>query len=920
MNKTSGVTLLYNKYNSGLPTNDITAILVDGNGDKWIGTYYGDIVKFDGTVWTIYNASITGLPIINKITTISIDEFGNKWIGSSTGGVVKFDGTSWTKYNASNSMLPDDYVFSIANEENGNTWIGTFNGLAKLNGNNWTIYNASNSGIGNDVRSIAIEGNGNKWIGTTSGLYKFDGYNWTNCMTTTFSINTIKIDASGNKWIGVNQGLIKLENSNWNIYNPVTIGLNSTIVKSILIDADGNKWIGTEAGIVKFDDVNWTIYKPNYFKSITEDINGNKWAGGVGFVKFDSIKWTTYNDSSRILHLDYINVVISDSVGNIWIGTDGFGISKFDGTNWVKYNSSNSGLINNHVNSIVIDGNGNKWIGTDSHGISKFDGTNWTTYDVSNSGLTYNEINNIIIDGSGNPWIGTTHGISKFDGTNWTSYNTSNSGLINNNILSTAVEGGNIIWIGTSNGISKFDGTNWTTYTPSNSGLPSNNTGLIFIDRSGNKLISTNNGFVEFNGAIWTIYNFSSLGMPISYLKPLMIDQNNNKWFMHNDGLAVFNENGVLQGNNNLITSQPTNQNVTLGHNASFIVDNQNQNISYQWQSNSGGNFVNLSNTGQYSGTASNTLSIAGTTQQNSGQKFRCIVISGTYADTSNFAILTVCPAIINQPVSINKNIGENAQFITQSSDTTAIYQWQSDIGLGFTNLADSGLYNGTTNDTLTVSGIIQMNNGQKFRCIVSSGNCISTSDIAVLTICPAILTQPINLNKNIGENAQFTYESSDMNADYQWQSDIGLGFINLANAGQYSGVNTKTLHISSLSQANNNQSFRCLMNLGVCNDTSNIATLTVSSGAGFNENNIDIVFSVKSNPVEKKLIVIIRGKKEFGSFNTDILNLNGQILLQQTINQFQTEIDIHSLSNGIYFLKLNTNKGIIMKKFVVSR
>ena len=44
-------------------------------------------------------------------------------------GLAKFDGTNWTVYNTSNSGLPDNGVYSIAIDGSGNKWIGTLAGL-----------------------------------------------------------------------------------------------------------------------------------------------------------------------------------------------------------------------------------------------------------------------------------------------------------------------------------------------------------------------------------------------------------------------------------------------------------------------------------------------------------------------------------------------------------------------------------------------------------------------------------------------------------------------------------------------------------------------------------------------------------------------------------------------------------------------
>ncbi len=101
------------------------------------------------------------------------------------------------------------------------------------------------------------------------------------------------------------------------------------------------------------------------------------------------------------------------------------------------------------------------------------------------------------------------------------------------------------------------------------------------------------------------------------------------------------------------------------------------------------------------------------------------------------------CQLSVNtQPTNQTININTNAQFIVSSSDPSATYQWQTDLGIGFQNLNSVGQYSGTTNDTLTVSNVTMSNNNQPFRCIISSGSCYDTSNVAVLTV-----------NNNVGIN-----------------------------------------------------------------------------------------------------------------------------------------------------------------------
>jgi len=513
LDKTTGQFIIYNSRNSALPSNDVTAIVIDGSGSKWIGTDGGGLAKFDGLNWTVYGLRE------NYVRAIAIDGSGNKWIGTWGGGVAKFDGTEWTEYLPSNSGLPDEHVTAIAIDPSGNKWIGTYGrGLAKFDGTNWTVYNTSNSALrSNFIGAIAIDASGNKWIGTTygGGLAMFDDTNWTVYMPGS-EVSAITIDGSGNKWIGTWGALAKFDGTKWTLYNTSNSGLPDNRVAAIAIDGSSNVWVGTPGGLANFDGTHWTVYTvlpDNWIGAIAIDGQGNKWIGtGGGLAKFDGTKWTVYNTSNSALPSNVVVAISIDGSSNKWIGTWGGGLAclRRDAT-WTVYDTSNSGLPSNYVSAIAIDRSGSKWIGTrpswsaSGHevggGLAKFDGTNWTVYNASNSGLPSNWVNAVAIDGSGNQWIGTWSGLAKFDGANWTVYNKANSGLPDNYVGAIAVDAYGHEWIGAyswwdsksvsagAGGLAKFDGQNWTVYNRSNSPLPSNDIAEIAIDGSGNKWI-----------------------------------------------------------------------------------------------------------------------------------------------------------------------------------------------------------------------------------------------------------------------------------------------------------------------------------------------------------------------------------------------------------------------------------------------
>ena len=179
----------YNKSN-GLLNNCVSDIAIDAAGEKWFavsayssdGEGSGGLSHFDGTNWTTYSTSNSGL-VYDHVTTVEIDHEGNKWIGYGQAtigsGVSKFDGTAWTNYTSSGSGLVSDQVTAIAIDSVGNKWFGTSHGLSKFDGTNWTSYNSSN-GLGSDfIIAITVDYENNVWVGTwDGGIAKFDGTDW----------------------------------------------------------------------------------------------------------------------------------------------------------------------------------------------------------------------------------------------------------------------------------------------------------------------------------------------------------------------------------------------------------------------------------------------------------------------------------------------------------------------------------------------------------------------------------------------------------------------------------------------------------------------------------------------------------------------------------------------------------------------
>ena len=79
--------------------------------------------------------------------------------------------------------------------------------------------------------------------------------------------------------------------------------------------------------------------------------------------------------------------------------------------------------------------------------------------------------------------------------------------------------------------------------------------------------------------------------------------------------------------------------------------------------------------------------------------------------------------------------VGSTATFTASTSDPNPSYVWQSDLGQGFQTLNNFGNYSGTNTGTLNIANVQLPNHTQSIRVITTSGNCIDTSNVAVINI-----------------------------------------------------------------------------------------------------------------------------------------------------------------------------------------
>ncbi|MCX6230453.1 MAG: T9SS type A sorting domain-containing protein [Bacteroidetes bacterium] len=100
---------------------------------------------------------------------------------------------------------------------------------------------------------------------------------------------------------------------------------------------------------------------------------------------------------------------------------------------------------------------------------------------------------------------------------------------------------------------------------------------------------------------------------------------------------------------------------------------------------------------------------------------------------------------------------------------------------------------------------------------------------------------------------------------------------------------------------------------------TNNMISVKVYPGAflGIDNNSSTEKIKIYPNPATYKLTLDLQQLKDLHNTIIYIYDIQGQLILQQTINDKETELNISSFAKGVYVIKVNNDKQRIVSKFV---
>ncbi|HVU09444.1 MAG TPA: two-component regulator propeller domain-containing protein [Verrucomicrobiae bacterium] len=487
--------------NAGNEEDGIVACLKERSGDSLFVAQSGALWRWSGTNLTAISTNRDFYPILPR--DVCEDEQGRVWMVGQveeTGRLLRFS-SGRLEPVVLKGALAEGQVYALAQDKQGQIWLGTSQGLAILRGDQFEPIALPGLGNRAEIRDLAACRDGGLWVCSTNYWYrKYKVGHWVGPASEVSGVKTsLKIlceDRWGNLCLGhYPEGLVRISPNGDVSRIERQDGLPGSIVDCYLTDHEGNEWLGLfDGGLVRLQPEHFNVLggsaltTPVY--SICEDHKGAIWVGTSydGIYRFQGANTIRYGASD--IPLTDVWSLFEDSKSNLWVGTSSYGVYQFRGGRFVQMFDRLQ--ISDRVNVIYEDHQNRIWFGC-LNGLAYYENGKLTKASMPWLSDEY-EVVAITEDKRNRIWIGTKGaGLFCLDKGHFVSYTTTN-GLLSNLIWSLYVDADDTLWIGSADGgLSRLRDGKFANFTPSD-GLADNTICHITEDSNGRLWFSSPHG------------------------------------------------------------------------------------------------------------------------------------------------------------------------------------------------------------------------------------------------------------------------------------------------------------------------------------------------------------------------------------------------------------------------------------------
>lgn len=229
----------------------VQSVSEDATGGLWIGYNNGGVDRWlAGSLLRFSPASLGG----GSVKSVLADGDGRLWVGLAGFGLFVRQNGPFQQLRTL-AAFPT-VVHALHQDGGGRLWLGSPSGLVCWDRRQWRLYTTRDGLSADAVRAIADDAEGNLWVGTErGGLNRLRDGQFSAVSiqpgAANEDISALFMDATGVLWVGTeNRGLARLHRGRWTRYTKRD-GLASDSVSYLLEDDENHLWIGSNAGLMR---------------------------------------------------------------------------------------------------------------------------------------------------------------------------------------------------------------------------------------------------------------------------------------------------------------------------------------------------------------------------------------------------------------------------------------------------------------------------------------------------------------------------------------------------------------------------------------------------------------------------------------------------------------------------------------------
>ncbi|WMJ68532.1 ligand-binding sensor domain-containing diguanylate cyclase [Stenotrophomonas sp. 24(2023)] len=308
----------------------LTSMLQDRYGDLWLGTENQGLLRVSSHGLERLPAGLN-LPG-GRVVSLREDAEGSIWVGAN-GGLYRLRETLFSSYTQHDG-LSGDYVRTVFEDRDRQLWVGSASGLDRRlpDGRFAPVPLHNSGGKPPSVLSLAQDRQGDMWVGTFGdGVLRLGPqgqlrhvYGAAEGMPGG-NIRAISVDAGGVVWAGTQKGVVSIDAGG--VHVPTTAGLPRALITALAHDPAGALWIGTVEGVRVLRD------------GTVQNIDLEPLGGGRSVFGFQQIGDAMWISSDRGLYrwqqgrlsrvgleqgmpVDTVFQLVPDRLGNVWISSN----------------------------------------------------------------------------------------------------------------------------------------------------------------------------------------------------------------------------------------------------------------------------------------------------------------------------------------------------------------------------------------------------------------------------------------------------------------------------------------------------------------------------------------------------------------------------------------------------------------------